>query len=127
MDDRVLRLIRKTRTVSKWETLEDLGRALAEIADGTLPALKAKDGLSAVLKRAREEIPKVSGVTGNALVFISIKGLASPLVAVKEPTLNEVLKNSGFEPYSGGRVIIKERNNREVLRRSGGAVSSIKE
>jgi prevent-host-death family protein len=121
MDARVLRQIRQTRTASRKDFVEGLGRTLAEVAGGTLTVRKAKDGLSAVLKRAREGAPQVIGSSEDAAVVISVKDLATLLGAAKEPTLADVLKGSGFKPYRGGRIVVGERRTRETLKRRGDA------
>lgn len=124
MDARVLKQIRKSRSVPKKDFVEGLGRTIAEASGGALTVRKAKDGLSAVLKRAREGAPQIIGSTEDAAVVISIKDLATLLGAAKEPTLGEVLKGSGFKPYRGGRIVVGERRNREPLKRRGDAAPS---
>ncbi|WP_327209976.1 hypothetical protein [Rhizobium leguminosarum] len=121
MDARVLKQIRKTRTATKTEFAEGLGRTLAEVAGGALTVRKARDTLSGVLKRAREGAPQIIGNTEDAAVVISVKDLAVLIGAAKEPTLGEVLKGSGFKPYRGGRIVVGERRNREPLKRRGDA------
>jgi hypothetical protein len=121
MDARVLKQIRKSRAGSKEDFIEGLGRTLVEVAGGALTVRKAKDGLSAVLKRAREGAPQIIGSTEDAAVVISVKDLAVLIGAAKEPTLGEVLKGSGFKPYRSGRIVVGERRNREPLKRRGDA------
>jgi len=119
MDARVLRQVRNTRTASRKDFIEGLSRALVEVAGGILTVRKAKDGLSAVLKRAREGAPQVIGSTEDATVVISVKDLAALLGAAKEPTLAEALRGAGFKPYKGDRIMVGERRNREPLKRRG--------
>lgn len=119
MDARVLKQIRNTRTASRKEFVEGLGRTLVEVAGGALTVRKAKDGLSAVLKRAREGAPQVIGSTEDAAVVISVKDLAALLGAAKEQTFGEALRASGFKPYRGGRIVVGQGRNRETLKRRG--------
>ncbi|MFF0950857.1 hypothetical protein ACFYE9_25280 [Rhizobium leguminosarum] len=122
MDPRVLKQIRETRTASKKDFVEGLGRTLVEVAGGALTVRKAKDGLSGVLRRAREGAPQIIGSTEDAAVVISVKDLATLLGAAKEQTLGEALDNVGFTPYRGGRIVIGAGRSRETLKRRGNAV-----
>ncbi|MEB3047625.1 hypothetical protein [Rhizobium mulingense] len=122
MDPRVLKQIRETRTASEKDVVEGIGRALVEVAGGTLTVREAKDGLSGVLRRAREGVPQVIGSTEDAAVVISVKDLVTLLGAAKEQTLGEALDEVGFTPYRGARIVIGVGRNRETLKRRGKAV-----
>lgn len=114
-----LRKIRKTMTESKEDLAKNLGHMLVEMAGETLTVRKARDGLSAVLKRAREGSPQIIGNVRDAAVVISVKDLAALLGDAREPTLAEALEGSGFSPYRGGHITIGERRSREPLKRRG--------
>lgn len=122
MDPRVLKQIRETRTASGKDMVEGVGRALVEAAGGTLTVREAKDGLSGVLRRAREGVPQVIGSTEDAAVVISVKDLVTLLGAAKEQTLGEALDKVGFTPYRGARIVIGAGRNRETLKRRDKAV-----
>lgn len=123
MDVRVIKHVREMRTASKNDFVEGLGRTLVEVAGGSLSDRKAKDGLSGVLRRAREGVPQIIGSTEDAAVIISVKDLATLLDAAKEQTFGEALDNVGFTPYRGARIVMGAGRHRETLKRRGGSVS----
>lgn len=124
MDARVLRQIRNASSGSRKELLEGLGKALVEVAGGTLTVRKAKDGLSGVLKRAREGAPQVIGSSPDAAVVISMNDLVALLGAAKEPTFGDALRKSGFKPFRGDRVIVSQGAPRETLKRRAASASA---
>ncbi|MGR8925369.1 hypothetical protein ACU8MB_16665 [Rhizobium leguminosarum] len=123
MDVRVIKHVREMRTASKNDFVEGLGRTLVEVAGGSLSDRKAKDGLSGVLRRAREGVPQIIGSAEDAAVIISVKDLATLLDAAKEQTFGEALDNVGFTPYRGARIVMGAGRHRETLKRRGGSVS----
>lgn len=96
MDRCLLKQTKTTRSVSKRNLTSNLGRVLVEAAGGTLTVRGVvRDGLSAVLRRAREGAPRAIGGGRRGGVVISVRDLATPIDAVMEPTLSEVLERSG--------------------------------
>lgn len=118
MDGHVLKQIRAIRSDSQEAFAVDLGRTLAQAAGRALAASEAEDGFRALLRRAREGVPQVVGSEDDAAVVISMKDLATLLATAREATLAQVLREEGFEPRRRGRFVIKQRGDREVLRRN---------
>lgn len=100
-----------------------LVQTIVQIGGGPLTVRQAKDGLSAVLRKARNGIPQLVGGPKNGddmAVVISVRDLAELVAAArKQETLGEALDAIGFKPYSGARIVVGQGRNRERLRHRG--------
>ena len=118
MDSRILERVRNARNASRQDLADGLVQTIVQIGGNPLTVRKARDELSAVLKRARNGIPQVIGnpkTTEDITVVISLKDLAELVTAAREgESFGEALDAIGFKPYTGGRIIVGQGHKREL-------------
>lgn len=75
------------------------------------------------LAEVSAEADAVEAVVAAGMMMLAeeierLRGIADGLTpSESQPTMAEVLKESGFEPFTRGRIIVEERRNSERLRR----------
>lgn len=128
MDARLLEQVKVARNAITENFAERLVETIAQIGGDPLTVRKARDELSAVLKKALNGIPQLVGGTkkGDEMaVVISVRDLAELVVAARQQeTLGEALDAIGFKPYSGARILVGRGRKRERLQRSSMASSA---
>lgn len=119
MDARIIRYIQAAFGTNRSDTTNRLVEAIVQISGDPLTVQKAKDGLSAVLGRARNGVPQAIGSLANPndiAVVISVRDLAELVTAARrQETLGEALDVVGFKAYSGDRVVVGQGLKRERL------------
>lgn len=123
MDARMLRQV--ARNASRQDITDGLVETIVQIGGDPLTVRRARDELSAVLRNARNGVPRVIGNHKKAddmAVVISVKDLAELVAAARQQeTFGEALDAIGFNPYSGRRIIVGQGRKRERLQRDSAA------
>ncbi len=128
MDSRILRQVQDACNARRRDLTDGLVKTIVQVGGDPLTVRKAKDELSAALRKVRNGIPQVIGnlkKTEDLAVVISMKDLVELVtVARNRETFGEALDAVGFKPYTGGRVIVGQGRRRERLQRSGNAAGA---
>ncbi|MBP1871889.1 hypothetical protein J2Z19_001601 [Ensifer adhaerens] len=118
MDARILKQVQNARKATRQDLVDGLVQTIVQIGGDPLTVRKARDELSAVLKKARNGIPQAIGnpkTTEGMTVVISLKDLAELVAAAREgESFGEALDAIGFKPYTGGHIIVGQGHKREL-------------
>ncbi|CDZ55227.1 hypothetical protein [Neorhizobium galegae] len=122
MDPGIIKRVQESSSASRQAIADCLVETIVDASGDPLTVRKARDELSAVLRRARSGVPQVIGnlkKPDDLAVVISVKDLAELVTAARhQETFGEALDAIGFKPYTGGRIIVSQGNKRERLQRS---------
>ena len=110
MDARILKQVQETRNASRQEIADGLVETIAQIGGDPLTVRRARDELSALLRKARKGIPQLIGspkTNEDMVAVIALKDLAELVIAARQgESLGEALDAIGFKPYTGDRIIV---------------------
>ncbi|KQX15236.1 MULTISPECIES: hypothetical protein [Ensifer] len=118
MDARILKQVHQSRNASRQEIADGLVETIVQIGGEPLTVRRARDELSAVLRKARNGIPQLIGgpkTNEDMAVVISLKDLAELVTAACQgESLGEALDAIGFKPYPGDRIIVGQGRKSEL-------------
>ncbi|WP_457579187.1 hypothetical protein [Ensifer adhaerens] len=118
MDARILKQVQESRNASRQVLADRLVKTIVQIGGDPLTVRRARDELSAVLRKARNGIPQLIGsptASEDMAVVIALKDLAEFVIAARQgESLGEALDAIGFKPYRGDRIIVGQGRKSEL-------------
>ena len=122
MDERLVKRIRGVAHSSPPDIETSFLEMVAELGGAPLTVRRARDSLSAVLRKARSGTIQLIGRTPEEMtVVMSLKDLVELVGAAAKPrTFGEALDAMGFKPAVGCKRVVRQGHKRNPLKRYRG-------